>query len=112
MFDSKLKKELAEAKRQLAQANEIAATNYNSALFYQRRVKELETQAQADEKAKGDAELALRQARKEMAALQAGLAQLAGAVNGKDCDYTTKLSAQALEDIVSAHHNRRRASRP
>lgn len=140
MFDSKLKEELAEAKSQYAKANELAASNYNAVLFYQRRVKELETQFQSAEKAKGDAEFALRHARTQIASLEAGVTQLTDEspfirvgqtlylfssiqtivadeggnvdeINGRNCGLETQLSVTALAGMIAARYNRRQGTR-
>jgi multidrug efflux pump subunit AcrA (membrane-fusion protein) len=140
MFDAKIKEELVETKRHLAQAQELAKKNSDASTFFQNRCKELETRVRSEEKAKDDAQFALRQAQREFETLQAGLVDLAGespfirvgrkrhlftsihtftghengnlaTVNKEDCDIGANLTAKTLENLIAGYYNRRRGTR-
>lgn len=133
-------KELAEAKQQTAHLAEQLNAAQRAADYHAQTSRTHEAKAQSAERARDEAEYALRQAQQEIATLKAAVTQMNGeslfvrvgkarhlissihtivaddngklaSVNGRDCDYTATLPAEALENIVVAYHNRRRASR-
>lgn len=133
-------KELAEARQQNAQLAEQLAAEKQAAEYNAQTSRTHEAKAKSEERAKDEAEYALRQAQKEIATLKAALSQMNGeslfvrvgktrhlissihtiaaddagkleSINGQRCDYTANLPAEALENIVAAYHNRRRSPR-
>ena len=137
MFESKNKTELADTKSQLSEAKTIATQNAEKAVYYEQLWRQAEAKLETEKKAREEADFALRQSQRELAATKDGLAQLAGdsqfvqigkalhryssitvipfddegivsRINGEACFLQTRLSAQALAAMVSADVNKRR----
>jgi len=131
------KTELAETKSQLCEIKEIAKQHAEKAAYYENLWRQSEAKLETENKAREDAEFALRQSQRELASTKDGLAQLAGdshfvrigktlhrysainmipfdaegmvsQVNGVACFLEARLSAAALAAMVSADANRRR----